>query len=105
MTFQNQPHMQGDDNQGQMKRYVHQTLTIDHFGIHATITENGKVIISSGGVQVGEDIEYDEVTVPASLIFKLATLLKATRSIKFVNVTETVAAQGQGPQTSQTEEK
>lgn len=89
--FRNSPSLKDENNEGKVKRYVHQPLTIDHYGIHAKIQENGKVIISSSGTPVkgteGE-YEYDEVEIPASLVFKLATLLKATRTIKFVTVSE-----------------
>ena len=67
----------------QIKRYVHQPLTIDHYGIHASIRENGRVIIT--GIP-DKDGEYDEVDIPASLVLKLAGLLKMTRSVKFVNI-------------------
>lgn len=83
--FQNNP------QNSQVKRYVHQPLTIDHYGIHAKITENGKVIITSSPDKVTQ--EYDEVEIPASLVFKLASLLKATRSVKFVNVSEVVSSE------------
>jgi len=91
--FQNNPTLKGEDNEGKVKRYVHQPLTIEHYGIHAAIKENGKVVISSGGTKVegSEEYEYDEVEIPASLVFKLATLLKATRTIKFVTVQEAAA--------------
>lgn len=85
MPFKNSPELKDENNEGKVKRYVHQPLTIEHYGIHAKIQENGRVVISSSGDANGE---YDEVEVPASLVFKLATLLKATRTIKFVSVTE-----------------
>jgi hypothetical protein len=88
-TFHNNPSLKDENNEGKVKRYVHQPLTIEHYGIHAKIQENGRVVIS-GTPEKGKDgeMEYDEVEIPASLIFKLATLLKATRTIKFVSVTE-----------------
>ena len=88
MTFQNNPSMRDETGETRVKRYVHQPLTIEHYGLHAKIQENGRVVISSAGTVAGEDIEYDEVEVPASLIFKLATLLKATRTIKYVSMSE-----------------
>jgi hypothetical protein len=91
MAFHNTPELRDEDNVGKIKRYVHQPLTIEHFGIHAKIQENGKVLISSAGVPIAGaagEVEYDEVEIPASLVFKLATLLKATRTIKFVSVNE-----------------
>ncbi len=100
--FQNNPGMKDENNEGKVKRYVHQPLTIEHYGIHAKIQENGKVIITSTGTPIKGstegDVEYDEVEVPASLIFKLATLLKATRTIKFVNVSEASGLPGPGEQ-------
>ena len=89
MAFRNTPELKDENNEGKVKRYVHQPLTIEHYGIHAKIQENGRVLITSAGNPVsGEEIEYDEVEIPASLVFKLATLLKATRTIKFVSVSE-----------------
>lgn len=89
-TFRNSPELKDENNEGKVKRYVHQPLTIDHYGTHAKIMENGRVLISSVGTQIGtsDEYEYDEVEIPASLIFKLATLLKATRTVKYVSVSE-----------------
>ena len=86
--FHNNPGLSDEQGTGKIKRYVHQPLTGDHYGIHYAIQPNGKVTISSGATTIGDDVEYDEVEVPASLIFKLAMLLKATRTIKFVNMSE-----------------
>ena len=85
MSFQNSPKLD-NENQGQIKRYVHQPLTIEHYGIHAKITENGKVIIRSAPENVNGEMEFDEVEIPASLVFKLASALKMTRTEIFVNV-------------------
>jgi hypothetical protein len=88
--FQNNPGLKGEGGEGQVKRYVHQPLTIEHYGLHAKIQENGRVLISGQPEKdpTTGDMDFDEVEVPASLIFKLATLLKATRTIKYVSVTE-----------------
>ena len=86
--FRNNPVMSNDSKEGMVKRYVHQPLTVEHYGVHAKIQENGRVLITGIPVQTPEGMEYDEVEIPASLVFKLATLLKATRTIKFVSVTE-----------------
>ena len=90
MAFRNTPALSDENNEGKVKRYVHQPLTIEHYGVHAKIQENGRVVISSVGTPVGSEgeVEYDEVEIPASLVFKLATLLKATRTIKYVTVAE-----------------
>jgi hypothetical protein len=90
-AFHNNPDLRNEKNEGKVRRYVHQPLTIEHYGIHAKIQENGRIVISSAGAPVkagSDEIEYDEVEIPASLVFKLATLLKATRTIKFVSVAE-----------------
>src|ERR1035437_2945256 len=91
MAFRNSPALNDENNEGKVKRYVHQPLTVEHYGVHAKIKENGRILITSAGVAVKGtegDVEYDEVEIPASLVFKLATLLKATRTIKFVSVAE-----------------
>lgn len=86
--FANNPTLTSDKKEGMIKKWVHQPLTIEHYGIHAKIQENGKVLITSAGTPVKgskeNEIEYDEVEIPASLVFKLANLLKDTRSIQYV---------------------
>jgi len=90
MAFRNTPELKSENNEGRIRLYVHQPLTIDHYGIHAKIMENGRVLITSAGSSVtgSDEVEYDEVEIPASLVFKLATLLKATRTIKYVTAAE-----------------
>lgn len=91
-SFRNNPSINAASaaNDGKIRRYVHSPLTVEHHGINASIKENGKVVLShvvGKNTETGE-IEYDEVEVPASLIFKMATLLRATRKVKFVPVSE-----------------
>lgn len=90
--FRNNPTMQNENKEGMVKRYVHQPLSVEHYGIHAKIQENGRVLITGIATPVegskDNEVEFDEVEIPASLVFKLATLLKATRTIKFVSVAE-----------------
>lgn len=91
MAFRNTPNMTNENNEGKVKRYVHQPLVVEHYGIHAKIQENGRVLISGQGTLVPgskDEYEYDEVEIPASLVFKLAMMLKATRTIKYVSVAE-----------------
>lgn len=90
MSFRNSPELKDENNDGKVKRYVHQPLTNEHYGIQFSIKENGKVSIRSVPTPIkgSDEVEYDEVEIPASLIFKLATLLKATRTIKFVSMSE-----------------
>ncbi len=92
MAFKNTPMMTNEQG-NTVKRYVHQPLTIEHYGFHAQIKENGKVVIQGQPKTVEgkpDEVEYDEVEIPASLVFKLAQLLKATRTINFVPVGEKV---------------
>lgn len=88
--FTNNPSVKSSQSEGLVKRYVHQPLTIDHYGIRASILENGRVKIAGQPVPIPgtNETEYDEVEVPASFIFKLASALKMTREIKFVSVSE-----------------
>jgi len=88
--FRNTPNLKNENHEGMVKRYSHQPLSIEHYGLHAKIQENGRVLIRSAGeaVKGSDEVEYDEVEVPASLIFKLANLLKDTRSVKYVPISE-----------------
>ncbi len=92
-TFQNNP------QSNLRRRYEHQPIHIDHGQIHAQITSNGRVIISvpTGKILEGSnEIEVDEVDIPASLVFKLAMFLKGTRKISYVpsSLTESVESEG-----------
>ena len=82
----NQPRIVDEKNEGKIPRWVHQPLTIDYFGTHCQIKENGKVIISKVADEQPDkdDVQYDEIEIPAGLIFKLAGLLKDTRTQKYV---------------------
>lgn len=73
---------------GKIKRYVHSPLTVEHNGSNVEIKENGKVIISQEAGKEGDDILIDRVEVSASLIFKVASLLKATRKVKYIALSE-----------------
>lgn len=85
----NSPKLTGEAGEQQVKRYVHQPLTIEHYGLHAKIQENGRVVITGIPVKSADgEIEFDEVEVPASFVFKIAAGLKMTREVKFVSVTE-----------------
>lgn len=88
--FRNQPRIQDESGEQKIKRYVHSPLTVEHNGINASITEGGKVILAKvvGKVAGTDDVEYDEIEIPASLIFKLASLLKATRKVKYLSLSE-----------------
>lgn len=86
--FRNQPTLRNDNGEQKIKRYVHSRLTVEHNGVNATIKENGRVVLSAVAKVSGEEVEYDEIEIPASLVFKLASLLKATRKIEYVAVSK-----------------
>lgn len=73
--------------ENQVKRYVHQPLTFDHYGTQVTIKENGRVILKavSKDESTENEIVYDEIDIPASLIFKVASALRVTRSVELVD--------------------
>jgi hypothetical protein len=77
MAFKNNPR-----TDGKYVKHVHQPISIDHYGIHFKILENGRVIIT---VPVKDAEEFDEVEVPASLIFKIAMFLQATRKTEITD--------------------
>ena len=74
-----------NENENKIRRYTHTPLAIEHYGITASIQANGRIIITK---HVSSSDEVDEVEIPASLVFKLASLLKATRKVEYVNVAE-----------------
>ena len=84
--FSNSPQVSNSAGEGMVKRYVHQPLTVEHFGLHGKILPNGHVVIT--GMPDKVTGEYDEVEVPASMIFKLANSLKITRTVQYVPLAE-----------------
>lgn len=85
MAFQNNPQMTDGQGNNKIRRYVHQPLTTDHYDIHCEIQSNGKVKLTR---PVKGSDEYDQIEIPASLVFKLQSLLKATRKVEYVSVAE-----------------
>ena len=85
MAAFNQARMNDSKGNNQIRRWKHQELHIDHYDIHTHIQPNGKVIFKR---PVRGSDEYDEIEFPASLIFKVANLLKITRKAEYVSVTE-----------------
>lgn len=86
--FRNSPQVQNQDGQNTVKRYVHSPLTIEHNGIQAAIQKNGRIKLTKVANVIGEEVEFDEVEIPASLVFKLGSLLRATRKVEFVAIQE-----------------
>lgn len=85
MAFKNSPRIITIDGKRMMEVYTHQPLTFDHFDTHCQIQANGKIRMTK---PVEGSEEYDEIEIPASLVFKLVGLLKDTRSVEFVEVDE-----------------
>ena len=89
MTFQNNPGMRDDQNANQTRQIRHQSITFDHYGTHVTIKENGHVVISTGMTTTSDGTEeFDEVEVPAALIFKIVNALKLTRQVSYSKTDE-----------------
>ena len=72
MSFTNSPHAQD----GKIRRYVHSPLVSDYNGIRMNIQENGRTILSKS-IEGDDEVVFDELEVPASLVFKLLTLIRA----------------------------
>lgn len=88
MSFNN-PVLIGKDGERQMKQFRHQELTLNINGVKVKIHENGKVTITTSSPDPESkdgDVVIDEVTVSASLIFKIVTYLKDTRQEVMVPV-------------------
>ena len=64
------------------RRYVHSPFTLEHMGISISVSEDGKITLTKPADDSPNEV--DEVVIPASLIFKLATMLTATRKIHWV---------------------
>lgn len=65
-----------------VRRYVHSPFSIEHNeNVKASCDKTGKVTItvSQPGIE-----EYDEVVVPASLIFRLSEMLIDTRKVRWI---------------------
>ena len=96
MAFHNNPGL--TDEQGRTGRWIHQPITINHFGIQASIKEDGKIVIRGIPTAVPgskDEVEYEEVTIPASLVFKLAGYLKDTRSFQIAETEPSPTDKGQ----------
>jgi len=92
----NKPQMKNSAGQVLIPMYKHQKLAIDYNGFHIQIEENGKVKVTSPGIPLKDgtdEMEFDEITVPASVVFKIATLLSDTREVTYVTKEEMESAQ------------
>jgi hypothetical protein len=91
MSFKNNPRMTNEQGQEVKTIFRHQPLTFDHYGIQCSIKENGKITIRSLPIPVPgskDEVEFDEVTIPASLVFKLVTAIQMTRKVTQVPVAQ-----------------
>lgn len=73
-----------------LPRHSHKPLTFEHQGIQCAIKESGRVLIKSRPIPIQgtDEVEYDEVEVPASVIFKIREKLNETRTTTYVRVVE-----------------
>ena len=85
MSFQNKPNFTDREGNKKIRRWIHPELHIDHYDIHVHMQTSGKVKLIR---PVKGTDEYDEIEIPAALIFKLADLMKMTRRAEYVSVTE-----------------
>jgi hypothetical protein len=88
MPFKNAPQVLSNSGEATIRRYVHSPLAIEHNGIQAKIQSNGKIVLSKVAATDGDTVEYDEIEIPASLVFKLGSLLRATRRVEFVAISD-----------------
>ncbi len=92
-SFSNNPSMNQNGEQS-IKRFVHQPLTVNHGGFKFTIHANGKTTIS-GPAKPDKDnpdeFLFDEITIPASLVFKISQALQMTREVKYLTMSEVKA--------------
>ena len=88
-TYQRDSNNNSHEENGKIKRYVHSPFTIEHNeSINASCDKDGKVTIE---VQEPGKTEYDMVIVPASLIFRLASMLQNTRKVRWMTPEEVKA--------------
>lgn len=66
------------------RRYIHDPFHLEMEKLEVACDKDGRVTIK---INHNED-EYEEVNVPASLIFKIAMMLEMTRSIVYVDKKE-----------------
>jgi len=76
MSFRDRPFIRED-----RRVYEHDEIEIEYRGIHAKIKKDGKVVLRKD--VEGSEEEFDEIEVPANLIFRLSTLLNNTKKIKY----------------------
>ena len=72
------------ENEDKTRRFVHDPFTLTQDKIKVSCDSDGKVTL----IEDHEDDTFDQMTVPASLIFKIAMMLEMTRSIKYIDKKE-----------------
>lgn len=92
MSFTNRPRRSNANEQGEdgtIRRFVHTPMDIEHYGIECSIQKDGKIRLSKAAGEAADgSVEYDEIEIPASLVFKLKDLLNATRRVEYVKIEE-----------------
>jgi hypothetical protein len=62
-------------------KYTHSTWNLEYRGVKASCSEDGKVTLT----EEHDDETYDEVTVSANMIFRMAVMLNASKNVEFVD--------------------
>lgn len=69
------------ENEDKTRRFVHDPFNLQMEKLEIACDKDGRVTITENH----DNDEYDEINVPASLIFKIAMMLEMTRSIVYVD--------------------
>jgi len=66
---------------GKVPRYTHSTWNLEYRGVKASCSPDGKVTL----IEEHSDDTYDEITVSANMIFRMASMLNASKNVEFVD--------------------
>ncbi len=73
------------ENESKERRFVHDPFNLSTDKIDIKCDKDGRVTLTENH----EEDTYDEINVPASLIFKIAMMLEMTRSLVYLDKKET----------------
>lgn len=69
------------ENEDKTRRFVHDPFNLQMEKLEIKCDKDGRVTLTENH----DDDEYDEINVPASLIFKIAMMLEMTRSLVYID--------------------
>lgn len=68
------------------KRYTHSPFNLEYRDIKASCDSDGKITLTREHNITGTDeIEVDEIVIPASLVYKLSSMLRATKKVTYTD--------------------